>query len=238
MSQQNRSSQGYPESYREWERSGRENDWNRQDESRYGRGGEDWRFGQNEYESSEGDYEGYEPGDYSSGVGARFGSSQRFGGYRGSGWQGSQGSGRSFGQGLGQGSRGTFGQRSRSEEDYQTGSQQYRGTSSGSFAGRGPQGYKRSDERITEDINEELTQDPDIDAGNITVEVQNGEVTLKGIVPDRESKRRAEDLAESTSGVKEVQNQLRVRRDGESESEGRKDKSDDKQRSHRQQLAS
>jgi len=115
-------------------------------------------------------------------------------------------------------------------------SQQY-GTSQGSFAGRGPQGYKRSDERITEDINEELTQDADIDASNISVEVQNGEVTLKGTVPDRETKRRSEDIAESCSGVREVQNQLRVKREGESESEARKEKGDDK-RSHRQQLAS
>jgi osmotically-inducible protein OsmY len=104
--------------------------------------------------------------------------------------------------------------------------------------GRGPQGYKRSDERITEDINEDLTQHPDIDASNISVEVQNGEVTLKGTVPDRETKRRAEDIAESCSGVKDVQNQLRVKREGESESETRKEKGDDKQRSHRQQLAS
>jgi BON domain len=235
MGQQSWSSQGYPESYRDWSQSRRENDWNREQESRYGRSRGEWRYGPEEYEASEGEYEGYEPGEYSSGV-SRFGSSQRFGGYRGSGGEGwSQGSGRFFGQGF----QGGFGQGgSRSTEDYQPGSPQYRGASRGSFAGRGPQGYKRSDERITEDINEELTQDPDIDAANIAVEVQNGEVTLKGTVPDRESKRRAEDLAESTSGVKQVQNQLRVRREDESESEGRKEKSDEKQRPHRQQLAS
>jgi osmotically-inducible protein OsmY len=132
--------------------------------------------------------------------------------------------------------RGQFGQER--DREYQRGSQQYGGASQGAFAGRGPQGYKRSDERITEDINEDLTQHPDIDASNISVEVQNGEVTLKGTVPDREMKRRAEDIAESCSGVKDVQNQLRVKREGESESETRKEKGDDKQRSHRQQLAS
>src|SRR5262245_59062040 len=57
-----------------------------------------------------------------------------------------------------------------------------------SFAGRGPQGYRRSDERITEDINEELTQDDEVDASGISVEVKNGEVVLKGTVSDRESK--------------------------------------------------
>jgi osmotically-inducible protein OsmY len=108
-----------------------------------------------------------------------------------------------------------------------------------SFAGRGPQGYKRSDERITEDINEELTQDEHLDASNITVEVRDGEVTLRGTVSDREAKRRAEDLAESCSGVKEVQNQLRVKREEGTESESKREKGDEKhQRSSRQQIAS
>jgi hypothetical protein len=131
--------------------------------------------------------------------------------------------------------QGYFGERSgqgRFEEgSQQRGSQYQRGTSRGSFAGRGPQGYKRSDERITEDINEALTRDPEVDPTNIQVEVQNGEVTLKGTVSDREAKRRAEDIAESCSGVKQVQNQLRVKREDESESEGSKrEKGEDKQR--------
>jgi osmotically-inducible protein OsmY len=88
-----------------------------------------------------------------------------------------------------------------------------------SFAGRGPQGYKRSDDRITEDISEEMTQDPDLDATHISVETNNGEVVLKGSVSDRESKRRAEEIAESCSGVKDVQNQIRVKRDGASGAE-------------------
>ena len=99
-----------------------------------------------------------------------------------------------------------------------------------SFAGRGPQGYKRSDERITEDINEALTEDPELDAAEITVEVKEAEVLLKGTVPDRESKRRAEEIAECCSGVKEVMNQLRIKREdsGDSEDASRREKSDDK----------
>ena len=73
-----------------------------------------------------------------------------------------------------------------------------------SFAGRGPQGYRRSDERIMEDINEELTWDDEIDATDITVEAKNGEVILKGFVIDRQSKRRAEEIVESCVGVKDV----------------------------------
>ena len=38
----------------------------------------------------------------------------------------------------------------------------------------------------------------------------SGEVTLDGTVPSREQKRRAEDLIDSLSGVKHVQNNLRV----------------------------
>ena len=99
-----------------------------------------------------------------------------------------------------------------------------------SFAGRGPQGYKPSDDRISEDINEELTQDPELDASDVSIEVKNGEVILKGTVPDRESKRRAEDIVESCSGVKEVLNQLRIKREGSGESDqsSQRDKSEDK----------
>lgn len=78
--------------------------------------------------------------------------------------------------------------------------------------GRGPKGYSRSDERIREDVNDRLTEDGWLDASNITVEVKDREVTLSGTVSDRGSKRRAEDIAESVSGVEHVQNNLRVHR--------------------------
>jgi osmotically-inducible protein OsmY len=80
----------------------------------------------------------------------------------------------------------------------------------GPFMGRGPRNYKRSDERIEEEINERLTQHGMLDATDIEVTVQNGEVTLKGHVENRESKRLAEEVAESISGVKDVTNQIRV----------------------------
>lgn len=76
--------------------------------------------------------------------------------------------------------------------------------------GRGPRDYVRSDERIREDANDRLTDDYRIDAGNVTLIVQGGEVTLNGTVPSREEKRRAEDVIERISGVKHVQNNLRV----------------------------
>lgn len=80
----------------------------------------------------------------------------------------------------------------------------------GNFTGRGPRGYRRSDERIREDINDRMTYDPNLDASEIEVKVESGEVTLSGTVDSRWEKRRAEDIAESVSGVTGVNNQLRV----------------------------
>lgn len=76
--------------------------------------------------------------------------------------------------------------------------------------GRGPANYTRSDDRIREDVNDSLTDDWAVDARKITVTVANGEVTLDGTVSTRLQKRRAEDCAEDVSGVKHVQNNLRV----------------------------
>lgn len=76
--------------------------------------------------------------------------------------------------------------------------------------GVGPSDYTRSDERIREDVNDRLTDDPRVNARNISVAVENGEVTLNGTVGSREDKRRAEDCVDSISGVKHVQNNLRV----------------------------
>ena len=80
----------------------------------------------------------------------------------------------------------------------------------GRYTGRGPKGYQRSDERIKEEVCDRLTVDPDVDALEIEVSVQNGEVTLEGAVPDRRMKRDAEDCVELISGVREIHNRIRV----------------------------
>src|SRR5690606_1350571 len=57
----------------------------------------------------------------------------------------------------------------------------YRGNSRqdmGQHRGKGPKGYTRSDERIVEDINDRLTDDSYVDAENIEVGVNGGEVVL------------------------------------------------------------
>jgi osmotically-inducible protein OsmY len=86
------------------------------------------------------------------------------------------------------------------------------GTGFESYSGRGPKDYKRSDDRIREEISDRLTDDHHVDATEVSVVVQGGEVTLTGTVASRDQKRRAEDLAESISGVREVTNNLRVSR--------------------------
>lgn len=89
--------------------------------------------------------------------------------------------------------------------------------------GRGPKGFRRSDESIRERVSELLEQDDDIDATEIEVQVNDGEVTLSGTVEDRWAKRRCEELIENLPGVKEVHNQLRIGRgeQGERERAGR-----------------
>lgn len=80
----------------------------------------------------------------------------------------------------------------------------------GQHRGKGPKGWKRSSERIREDVCERLADDHMLDASEIEVTVQDNEVTLSGTVTEREDKRRAERLVEQCSGVEHVQNNLRV----------------------------
>ncbi|MCY1075482.1 BON domain-containing protein [Archangium lansingense] len=82
--------------------------------------------------------------------------------------------------------------------------------------GRGPRSYQRSDDRIREDICDRLMQGW-MDADDVTVRVEKGEVTLSGMVKSREEKRAIEDLAEEVLGVKEVNNELRVAREPQRE---------------------
>ena len=71
-----------------------------------------------------------------------------------------------------------------------------------SYAGRGPRGYQRTDERMWEDVCARLTDDPRVDASDIEVRVE------------REEKRRAEDAIERITGVRDVHNHLRVAHGG------------------------
>lgn len=80
-----------------------------------------------------------------------------------------------------------------------------------SHVGKGPKGWQRSDERIREELNEALARHPEIDASDVEVRVQGGEITLTGTVPNRRAKRLVEDVAERVFGAKDVQNNVRVK---------------------------
>lgn len=110
-----------------------------------------------------------------------------------------------------------------------TGSGYGQSQSEGRYSGMGPKGYKRSDDRIKEDVCEALTHDSELDASNIDVEVKDGMVTLTGTVESRMAKRQAEDCVEHLSGVKDVTNNIRVEMSGISGTTGRSaDRSSDR----------
>ena len=83
------------------------------------------------------------------------------------------------------------------------------------YFGKGPKGWRRSDERIRDDVCEALYRSYEVDASNIEVKVENGIVSLKGFVDDRSTKRLAENVVENLSGVEDVRNELHIRREGE-----------------------
>lgn len=79
-----------------------------------------------------------------------------------------------------------------------------------SYRGVGPKNYRRSDDRIREEVCERLTESHDVDASDISVLVDGGEVTLTGSVGDRRAKRHAEDVVMQCGGVRDVHNRLNV----------------------------
>jgi osmotically-inducible protein OsmY len=80
-------------------------------------------------------------------------------------------------------------------------------------AGKAPKVYSRSDTFIHDEVCERLTRHPLIDASLVEVQVLDGEVTLTGEVLDRRMKHMVEDVVDEVSGVKEINNSLRVARD-------------------------
>lgn len=69
-----------------------------------------------------------------------------------------------------------------------------------------------SDPVILTQIKTRYAVDPDISALDIDVSVDNAVVTLTGDVADETIRQRAENLAKGVAGVKQVRNQLKVKR--------------------------
>lgn len=130
-------------------------------------------------------------------------------------WQGGRGErtgyGRSGAEGVYGYARSSYGQ----PEDHIAGARQSQLRDGGhpgqSQRGRGPRNYARSDERIREDLSEQLTSHDDIDASDIDITVKDGVVSLAGSVEQRRVKYAIEDMAERCRGVKDVDNRLTVR---------------------------
>ncbi len=55
----------------------------------------------------------------------------------------------------------------------------------GPYTGRGPKGYKRSDQQIVEEACQRLERDGEIDASEIEVSAEDGVIRLRGTVQDR-----------------------------------------------------
>lgn len=68
----------------------------------------------------------------------------------------------------------------------------------------------RSAEVVVNDVCDRLSEDDRLDASDVLVSSSDGEVILEGTVVDRRAKLRAENIARSVSGVREVHNQLEV----------------------------
>jgi len=78
--------------------------------------------------------------------------------------------------------------------------------------GPGPRFQRRTDDKIREEIWELLTNNADLDASDMELHVEGGEVTLTGTVDSRDARWLAEDLVNSVTGVREVNNRLKVSR--------------------------
>ncbi|KQY51281.1 BON domain-containing protein [Lysobacter sp. Root494] len=79
----------------------------------------------------------------------------------------------------------------------------------GGQRGRGPRNEVRPDASIADDIYQRLTDDEELDAGEILLSVEDGFVTLTGEVPEKAMKRRAEDVAALARGVRDIRNCIR-----------------------------
>ena len=77
----------------------------------------------------------------------------------------------------------------------------------GANYGKGPKGWP-SDEKIKKNVLLGLYLNPEIPTRDIAVTVDQGVVTLEGVVRDREEKKAAEECIESLPGVVDVLNQL------------------------------
>jgi hypothetical protein len=90
----------------------------------------------------------------------------------------------------------------------------------GPHYGKGPKGYKRSDDRIREEVCDCIARQGHIDASDVEVKVESGTVVLTGTVGQRHHKRVLEQMVERLHGVDDVKNELRLKRDEQTQMRG------------------
>ncbi len=219
------------ESWRDDDYASQQAGWQSDDRSeRERRSGPDYRAAASEYGNERFGTAGYGPARYTPGGGRNFSNftGNDYGGADFSGGAASYGAGSWLGanhgewrdRNLGRSPRDQYARGSRSDRGFFEragdeiaswfGDEDATRRREQDHRGHGPVGYERTDERIREDASERLTEDWAVDARKIVIAVSSGEITLDGTVPSRDQKRRAEDLVEDLSGVKHVQNNLRV----------------------------
>ncbi|CAA9375876.1 MAG: Protein YciE [uncultured Chloroflexia bacterium] len=80
----------------------------------------------------------------------------------------------------------------------------------GPYSGLGPTGYDNSGDPTGQEVYSRLTQHGEVDASNIEIIIDSGEVLLDGTVDSEETKRLAEEAVATVTGVSRVQNLLQV----------------------------
>jgi hypothetical protein len=138
-----------------------------------------------------------------------YGGSFGMGGYGGyGGFQGGETGRGASGQNMG-GMRGEYGSMGRGQEQNR-----------GPHYGKGPKGYKRSDDRIRDEVCEMIARQGEIDATDVEIRVEQGTVVLSGTVAERREKRDLEMMVEHLHGVDDVRNEIRVRRPQQMQGQG------------------
>ena len=84
-----------------------------------------------------------------------------------------------------------------------------------SFAGKGPNGWERSDEHIRDDVCSSLTRHRDVDPSDIEIGVVHGTVILNGTIADAVQKRLVESIVSGVVGVREIQSEIHVESDSD-----------------------
>jgi hypothetical protein len=80
------------------------------------------------------------------------------------------------------------------------------------YIGRGPKGWKRTDEMLKEEVSLALTRSLEVDPSELEVEVKDHCVYLKGTLPTKGMRLVAEDLVGSVPGVEDVFTQIRIKK--------------------------